>query len=1480
VEAPGQRRVLPCGGVWGTILGMPRVSSSRFLLPVLLLVVGVVCWFPGGASGDAAHRFEPPGFGAPGEGAGQFALVSPVLESLEKPGFAVGGSGVAVDRATGDVYVADTGNRRVDEFEADGVFMRAWGWGVADGSAKFESCGPDALPPTLACQRGLSGGEPGEFVGPRFIAVDNSGGASEGDVYVGDGAGSEAQNEIQLIGFDGATGGTFRLSYEGHLTAEIPFTRASGVNLEDGADAVNTREALETATGMAGAFVVSERINGADETIGLKVTFQGSLSETVTGLLECSGGGLVPEGTGCGVSLDRVGSTAAGEVVSKFSGDGVLEGSWGTGGQLGAPVGAFLGPLDGLAVDGAGVLWVYDDAQMDGFEENSGLARGCRVGFGSASGIAAGANPGELYNVARTTLELHTHVCEGTEATSAVAQFGSTPTGVAAGPEGDVFVDLGGSVADVAPNVAQPIVFGSLAGGVGLAASAGGGLFVAGAGEGKVDVFGVSLEADTLAPDAVTATSATLEGEVDAKGTEVGSCVFQYGETVSYGVRVTCEPAGPITGTGAVDVHASVSGLKPGVLYHYRLRVINKDGEALASNDEQLPTSSAGVVEESSTADIEPGSASLRARVNPEGVGETKCRIQYGTSTAYGMSAACEPGEELAPVSVGLAVSLHLEGLTAGVSYHWRVLLSDKNDSSVAGPDNTFVYIAKNRPASVAGECPNEALRGESDIDPGTGQPFSRELPDCRAYELVTPVQKNAAQFAPIFTGPATQVGSEGSRVIAYSLQCFAQSPSCTATRGPEFGVPFEFARTATGWVASSLAPPTSDGEAFGNWNASAQTGAALFNAPVTGQVSDTFYARQASGALEAVGPISEALPLERVREMEVVATADLSHIVFWDGFQGGLWPSLIPRGLPLYEYAGVGNSRPFMVDVEGGEHSTKTLGDCTNLALLGEKGTHAFLYALSASGKTVYFEVCPGGEEDGVGGGLYARIDGEEADARTVAVSQRAPSGAGADECAGVCASSLESGTGLEGVSEDGSRVFFTSAQQLTNAASEDEEVNAAGGCTHARGVGGCNLYMYEDPQSGGRLVDVSAGDVSGLGPEVQGVMGVSADGSHVYFIAQGVLTGANLEGGEPAEGADNLYMYEQDEAYPAGRTVFIATLPGDETASGDEQPETAQWTSHTDGVSVTPDGDFLVFTSRGALTGDGSGGSGGEQVYRYDGVSGGLARVSVGEHGFDDDGNDGGGSATIVRPFSKVGQPRRDPSMSDDGSVVVFQSPVGLTARALNDVPVNGKGESADLAQNIYEWDAPGTHGCGEAAGCIYLISDGQDASEIGGENGLTDSSVELLGTDASGGDIFFSTVDRLVPSDTNSQLDYYDARVDGGFPAPVEVKGCEGEACHGPGPAGGVFGSLPSETLVGEGNLSPSTGGGKPPVVVGVTRAQKLAKALAGCRKDKVHRRRVACERQARRRYGPVVRSSRHRSSSRRGKNQRAGAVGVRR
>jgi hypothetical protein len=103
-------------------------------------------------------------FGSKGEGAGQF----------NEP------YGIAASQASGDVYVMDTGNARLESFGPEGSFRFAVGWGVLDGKNELEKCSATCLP-------GLPGSGAGQFKSAYGVAVDNSPtSASYGDVYVDD----------------------------------------------------------------------------------------------------------------------------------------------------------------------------------------------------------------------------------------------------------------------------------------------------------------------------------------------------------------------------------------------------------------------------------------------------------------------------------------------------------------------------------------------------------------------------------------------------------------------------------------------------------------------------------------------------------------------------------------------------------------------------------------------------------------------------------------------------------------------------------------------------------------------------------------------------------------------------------------------------------------------------------------------------------------------------------------------------------------------------------------------------------------------------------------------------------------------------------------------------------------------------------------------------------------------------------------------
>jgi hypothetical protein len=863
----------------------------------------------------------------------------------------------------------------------------------------------------------------------------------------------------------------------------------------------------------------------------------------------------------------------------------------------------------------------------------------------------------------------------------------------------------------------------------------------------------------------------------------------------------------------------------------------------------------------------------LSARVNPKGVGNTSCEIEYGTSTSYGSKAPCNPSNLSG--TGGVPVSLKLEGLKRETTYHWRVVVADEN-GTVDGADNTFVYLSPG-PTGIEQGCSNEGLRGESSVNPSTGVAFSRELPDCRAYEMVSPAAKNGALLAPPFLGLLPQIAAGGERVIASTLECFDGPRSCTGDRASK-GPPVEFARTSNGWQTHPLAPPANMFEVNSVWAYSPDSGVVLYSTPVPSGATDEFYARQPSGVMEPIGPIAENRPFSETEAVPMSATSDLSRVVYIT--KQPVWPFDKGKLYGLYEYTGLGNMHPLLVGVSGGEGSNDLISAC-DTGLGGGSG-EGLSQSVSADGRLVYFtarkvvSACPGGSgaNEGVAvpvDEVFVRVNGEGADAHTLAISEpKAPetiASSPADEnCSTVeCQKDITEQANwrdalLAGASEDGSRALFLSTQQLTDTATQDPSGDSAENCSSATGLRGCNLYLYDQGAAPGHgLIDVSAGDSSGLGPEVQGVMGVSADGSHVYFVAKGVLAGDNHQGREPAPGAENLYLYERDGAYPAGRTTFIATLPGDEHTSFNETAESEQWGKHFIAASMSADGGVLVFTSHGALTADATRPLGGPaQVYRYDARSEELLRVSIGEHGFNDNGNQGAGEARLAATGTVVTQAPRGLSISSDGSIVFFQSPVGLTPGALNDVSVNGGKESSDLAENIYEWEAQGKGGCEQPSGCIHLISDGHDTTE-GHSGGLlaTSSSVELLGTDTTAANVFFTTADSLVKQDTDTEVDIYDARLLGGYPPPTTPPVCEADGCRPAPPQTPLLGPLGSLTFTGSGNPLFQPPKLPPPVkpkTAGQIRAEQLARALKACHKLHSHKKRTTCERTAHKRYGP--------------------------
>jgi hypothetical protein len=1338
-----------------------RAKSLSGGLCAFLALLAIAALAPAAASAAQLHAFST-SFGAPGTGAGQLRLLP--LENMHfengEEALAAPGSGLAVNRETGDIYLADTGNHRVDEFESDGNFLRAFGWEVdaEHPEAKLQVCTT-----ATGCQVGSSGHEPGQLEAPVFIAVDNDlASPSHGDVYVGDYADDSLVTKFgpggELISTWGNNGpaatpnGQLNGSPTELFNRGFPNARLDGIFVD-----------------AAGNLWVAS-INGRIFEFAQSGAFSHQLHATINGTL---GLNLAPAGLALNSTGDFFLPTDRG--LTKSGPDGVNIG------HVEETPGVIYVPRES---DGSELSTAIDALALDPRTEDVYLDEG-HNGRSQVLDIAGGCEPSEKG-------------CRPSQ------EFGAAQL--------------------------------SEAGGLALAPD--GTLYAADAGPGHIAVFGVSLEASVQPATEVEATGAVLHGTVDPRGGEVTTCSFQVGPDTTYGQNLPCldgsgNPVGTLTGNAPIAVHAEASGLEAGAAHHFRLRILDSAGEELLSEDGEVETEVLPRIEKEEASEITATTATLGAEVNPRGPAVSSCRIEWGPTAEPGNPAVpyehtepCRPPTLPAGTSP-LPVTAHLEGLAPQTSYHWRVAATDENGTETS-PENTFVFLPGPPSAEVDQQCENQALREANS---------STALPDCRAYEMVTPPDKKGATVDVLFNGVPPMVAQSGSRVFTPALQCFGGALSCNAIRGQE-GVTYEFARTSAGWATTPLTPPATRFTAaemrIQNPDSAYQMLSVSQPANPPAQGREWLYGLGPEGALAPIGPTAEGVGpvLGHNSVFGALATADLSHVVF--SADANPWPAFDqsePLATSTYEYAGAAE-HPFLVAVTGGRESTDLIGVCGSTNHDNSSGNSS----LSADGRTVifYVERCSSGGSGPNAGhslpvtSLYARIDGESAAARTVAISrfhgpgEECPSGGGAAESAcrersspsqcGVgaapdevsCREALASPSGVKLVSSstDASRIYFLSTQQLTDQASEDSLDSAfgSGGCEATQSKGGCNLYLFSDPQenplTGRHLTAVSAGDTSGRGPQVQGVMAVSSDGNRVYFVARGLLAGANAEGADPDEGADNLYVYDASEE----TSRFIATLP-----AVDEFNEVAQWGNGTEGLeaNVSADGRYLLFVSGGRLTPDRSH-EGSQQVYRYDALAEKLTRISIGRRGFNDNGNAGTGNAQIAAAVTAKaefasGRPPLHPSMSGDGRRVFFESPVALAPGALDDVPINAHG---GLAENVYEWEEEGKGDCQEASGCIYLISDGRDATE----GPISHSGVGLLGTDASGDNVFFFTNDPLVPADGDGGRDFYDARVDGGFAPPPSPVPCQGDACKGQGTQTATEATPGTPTFNGPGNEKP--------------------------------------------------------------------------
>jgi NHL repeat len=1206
--------------------------------------------------------------------------------------------GVAADSSNGHIFVADSENSRTVEFNALGQFVKAWGWGVDTGAAALQSCTGAST-----CQAGIPGGGAGQFApfSPQGVAVD-----SAGNIYLTD-RGLPSNRRVQK--FDRK--GNFLLMFGG----EVNKTKVEAGGASEGEENLCP-------------FAPGDVCQGGSEGTG-----HGQF-----GFWPATGDLIAIDDNGTPTAADDKVYVGDSGRIQRFDTEGHYQGEISLPGKT----------VKSLATDPDGNLYYIGNGELGNGE----------LGVHKISPAGIPGSP-ETFELPKLGNAVPIPSAVAVDVLGDVFAFGPTNPGNETNPifefdpSGEVIAEFGkGEFSEQSTGLATNFCAGSKAPGNLYATNPDfNDSYLLAYGTDPVGCFA----AKTGEANPIEEHAATLNGTVNPRGLAVTECFFEYGTSTAYGHLAPCEDpgAGEIgTGNEAVPVHADISGLEKGTVYHFRL-LAKVGGETETGADATFKTLGPPAISDDRAVSVTSGEATLKALVNPEGF-ETGYRFEYTTLAAFEES-GFTGAQSTATTQVGggrgdRSAVANLKGLTPGTAYSWRIVASNSSGTTEGAAHTLFTYLP-----FAAESCPaNQAFRGGA----------SAFLPDCRAYEMVSPVDKNGGDIVRESGGskdPGTyaQASTDGNRITYTSLSSFAGQPN-SFNFNQYLASRHERGEAGEGWssqglhtpVAGQPADPTADTFGFlrefmafspdlcSSWQIDHQTPpptadgqlghANLYRRENCGAGAGSFEALIPSPAYElAPGTLEQYVTRNSVQGY----SADSRHTLFTARAQLSADAAPSTNAIQLYDRS------------DGTLHLVSVLPNGSPATGNSEVGSGAGLNqdrAVSADGSLVYWQTTNAAV------GLLLRRHPEQ--------------GIVSEECSEAAkACTVPVGTG--------GAFFWTAAADGSKA-------------LYGEGPGGAedlyefDLARYEAAEEPSRLI----------ASNVLGVAGASEDLSRIYFVSSEALN--DEEEGEE-EGEPNLYLSE--EVGEERTFSFVATLAATDVGATEPGVDVIAYNvvagfPYERGSRVSADGGRLVFDSRAPLSGYDNSGEDGRpsvEVFAYAAAGGELDCISCNPSGAQPS-----GVAEMRQPYVppwRNGHPTEVPAaawiptwehplhasnvVSADGGRVFFNASDALVPR-----DTNGK-------QDVYEWEAAGTGGCDLAdpsyfaqnGGCIYLITSGESKRES-----------EFWEASPDGRDVFFATESSLVPQDPGS-VDLYDARVGGGFPQPEANVPCEGEACQHPPP-----------------------------------------------------------------------------------------------
>jgi uncharacterized protein (TIGR02145 family) len=189
----------------------------------------------------------------------------------------------------------------------------------------------------------------------------------------------------------------------------------------------------------------------------------------------------------------------------------------------------------------------------------------------------------------------------------------------------------------------------------------------------------------TSAATSVGSTSAVMNGAVNANGSPCTTSVtFEYGTTDLYGTSIAATPSS-VTGTSAINVSASLTGLTPGTTYYFRIKAVNNGGTSYSTGRTFSTPCPAPTATTNDPSNVGSTSATFNGSVNANGC-NTNVTFEYGLTTSYG-STYTVPNPVTGFASTN--VSGNVIGLLPGSTYHYRIKASNPGGTNY-GLDKQF----------------------------------------------------------------------------------------------------------------------------------------------------------------------------------------------------------------------------------------------------------------------------------------------------------------------------------------------------------------------------------------------------------------------------------------------------------------------------------------------------------------------------------------------------------------------------------------------------------------------------------------------------------------------------------------------------------------------------------------------------------------------------------------------------------------------